>query len=306
VTFYERRPGVASGLSLAFDFRDPENPDGKPPAIALIEIELQEGARFDTGALPQCSASDAEIMAQGAAACPPESQTGAGTLLTDTGAIGGLPREVTNTLTQFNDDGEAITLAESQNPQTRVVSRATIEGNRVTIPIPPVPGGPPPDPFTAFKTFRLDGEAPRSGPALLTSPPNCPAAGSWTNRLTFTYRDGVSESVESLSPCRQPRPATDRIAPAIKLSGVPGRPCQRRAFVARVRIVDSSRTRSRLLVDGRRERSVRRAARFRERIPVGRLAPGIHRIEVRSTDGSGNSSARTVRFRRCGSGGRAR
>jgi len=36
------------------------------------------------------------------------------------------------------------------------------------------------------------------------TPPTCPASGYWTFTVDFTYRDGVTESIESHSPCVQP------------------------------------------------------------------------------------------------------
>ncbi len=73
--------------------------------------------------------------------------------------------------------------------------------------VPPVPAAPPPDPFLALKRVRValdrvskrDGEGRR---AFITTPPSCPPTRAWTNRATFTYRDMVSQTEASRSPCR--------------------------------------------------------------------------------------------------------
>lgn len=239
-------------------------------------------------------------MLQGEAACPPRSRVASGTLVTDTGSIGGLPREVTNQLTQFNVKNGSATLAESKNPDTRVVSRARIEGNVVTVNVPAVPGGPPPDPYTAFKHFEVAGEASPGGEPYLLTPPFCPAAGHWTNRLTFTYRDGVVERTQSRSPCRPE--SGDRAKPRIRLRGHPERGCAERGFFARVRIRDRSPLRhARLRIDGRRVRSTSRK-RFSKYVPAKRLGAGRHRITVRAKDAAANRARKSASFRSCAHG----
>ena len=45
----------------------------------------------------------------------------------------------------------------------------------------------------------------REGRAYNRTPPTCPRGGHWKTLLEFTYRDGVKETVESLSPCARAR-----------------------------------------------------------------------------------------------------
>ena len=295
--FTQQRPGEVTGANLSIDFRNPENPGGKPHAVARMVFRFHEGTRFNTAALPRCEASDLELMAQGAAACPPASLLATGTLLTDTGAIGGLPREVTNKLAQFNGRGESITLAESEtNPPTRVVSRARIDGNVVVTEVPPVPGGPPPDPYTAFKHFELTGVPAANRAPYLRTPPACPASGHWTNRLTFTYRDGVSETVESHSPCRALAGK-----PRVRIKGVRREGCAQRGFFARARIRSAEELRrARLSIDGRVVRTTAKR-RFAKWVHVKQLDPGRHRVRVVARAAAGRAS-RTASFRTCAHG----
>ncbi len=213
--FSTRTPATPTGSSLAIDWRDPANPQGKPYAVKTIVSELPPGSVIDTSAIERCKATDAELMAQGAAACPPGSLVSTGTVLTDNGSPGGFPRFTTNKITNFNNDGELIGIAESQDPPTRVVSRARISGRTVTFGAPALPGNPPPDPYTAFRELRLAGLAlVRGGRAYTRTPPACPRSGSWITSFTLEYQDGASERTFTRSPCRR-----DLKPPRIRVRG---------------------------------------------------------------------------------------
>ena len=49
-----------------------------------------------------------------------------------------------------------------------------------------------------------EGEGPNRR-SFLRTPPQCPASGRWTNTATFTYRDGVSQTVATFSRCAPAR-----------------------------------------------------------------------------------------------------
>jgi hypothetical protein len=42
----------------------------------------------------------------------------------------------------------------------------------------------------------------RNGRAYHVTPPACPSAGYWTFKVDFNYRDGVTQSAMSHSPCQ--------------------------------------------------------------------------------------------------------
>src|SRR5688572_18988874 len=75
-TFTTTAAGASTGLRLEIDYRDPANPDGKPYAVSRILQTLHRGTRIDTSVPPRCEASDQELMAQGEAACPPDTRVG--------------------------------------------------------------------------------------------------------------------------------------------------------------------------------------------------------------------------------------
>src|SRR5215212_491919 len=75
--FTTQEPGVHSGRLFHDEFFDARDPNAKPPALEHFHLQLPQGARFDTEAVPHCGASDAELMSQGASACKtPGSQVG--------------------------------------------------------------------------------------------------------------------------------------------------------------------------------------------------------------------------------------
>src|SRR5689334_8109380 len=96
--FSTATPGAPGGISFAADFHDPADPGAKPHALTAFDIVLPAGTAIDFGAIPQCTASDAELQLEGTAACPPASRLATGTLITDTGSPAGFPRYATNEL----------------------------------------------------------------------------------------------------------------------------------------------------------------------------------------------------------------
>jgi hypothetical protein len=265
---------------------------------------LPAGSRVDTSAPVRCSASDAELATGGQAACPAGSRVGSGEVDLDSG-FGVLSFNVT----EFNSQDELILLFESKDGSMRTPSRATVEGARadgprITIDAPPIPGGPP-DGFTAIKRVRLGLQALTTGQgagrkSYVTTPRSCPAAGSWTSKIEFTYRDAQTQTTRSSSPCNKgSNPATDRSAPRITIRGVPRR-CASRGFRARVRIRDSSRLRrAHGRLDGRLVRRTKRKG-FTLRVSTRGLRAGRHRLSVVVRDQAGNRAKRIVRFRVCG------
>src|SRR3954469_22754063 len=104
-----------TGYSMAVDIDAPADADAKPHSLRELDLEFPRGTLTDTTALPQCKATDAELMLEGAAACPGDTRIGGGTIVTDTGSTqSGFPRLVTNDVTQFNNQDEVIGFAQSR------------------------------------------------------------------------------------------------------------------------------------------------------------------------------------------------
>src|SRR3954453_8849756 len=68
--FSSRLPGASAGRHAETDLVNPADPSGKPTSFSHVRAVFAPGTAVDTGALPRCGASDAELMATGASACP--------------------------------------------------------------------------------------------------------------------------------------------------------------------------------------------------------------------------------------------
>jgi hypothetical protein len=294
-------PGAASGRTYLIDWVNPDDPEAKPNSFSHLHVDLAEGARFDTTAIAQCKASDAELMAAGASACPADSQVAIDETLVDTG-FDGPGRYFTTDFVFFNNQDELILLATVREYGVRVVLRGRVGRNTIDLDVPMLPGTPPDGAAATSQRGQWDvRSAVRDGVQAnyLTTPPTCPRSGFWVNRVTYTYRDGVTQTAESRSPCRRAGAGrADERGPRIRAAGVP-RGCASRPFRARFRIVDASRLRSVRVRLNRRPIVSSRRNRLRVRIPVGSLRAGRHAIGVRATDTAGNSSRRRLVFRRC-------
>src|SRR5215212_446663 len=88
------RPGASTGSTIRLHIRNPGDARAKPYSIKTIVFKSAPGTVIDTGALPQCTASDAELMAEGGAACPPDTRVNTGLVRSDTGSSAGVPRYV--------------------------------------------------------------------------------------------------------------------------------------------------------------------------------------------------------------------
>lgn len=240
--FTNTAPGAATGVTLAIDYVNEDDPDAKPHAVERIVLEPPSGARIDTSVPERCTASEPELMLLGAEACPDGSRVGGGELDLATGAVPSHDR-----VTLLNNDEQLIFLTQPEEaPIVSLVTRAQVrEDGAFVTNVPPVPGLPPPDPFTALDRVQiaLNPVVDLAGRGYITTPAACPESGSWTWRASFTYRDGVTQTAGSSTPC-EPVAAVRRTAGSGCLA--------RRAAVGSLGI-------ARIRLGHRRSRVVRRA-----------------------------------------------
>lgn len=196
-------PGSSSGWRFAVDYVNPTDPAAKPHAVRTVVTQLAPGSTFDTSVPERCTASDAQLMAQGASACPAGSRVGEGYLRLDTG----LPdpgRFIESDILFFNAEGQVVFLNTERESGARLVTRSAVKGGRTVSMAPPLPGAPPDG--AAIDVVRVelnevsrevDGEL----HSYVSTPPGCPASGEWAHSIEFTYADGVTQTVDSASSC---------------------------------------------------------------------------------------------------------
>jgi hypothetical protein len=203
IDFGTTTPAIATYEDIAIDYVNPSEPDGKPPAVRKVETFLQGGARYHSSAVALCTASDAELMAQGEAACPPESKIGEGFTTVDTG-VSGPGRFVEVDIDFFNNTGELIYLNTVRGAGARVVVRGQAYKRRVVTELDMLPGSPPDGGAIDTVQIRIGtlAGAPDAEPSgYLTTPPRCPRRGTWINRIRFTYANGQTQETSNEVPC---------------------------------------------------------------------------------------------------------
>ena len=206
-TLDQKRPDRPTGERFKFDYVNPDDPEAKPPAVKRVVTVLPRGARYDASVPGSCTASDAELTAQGAAACPEDSRVGGGVITVDTGVPG--PGRIVTADTEFfnnaeDPDGEFIYLNTVRGTGARTVVRADVTKRRTITEASMLPGTPPDggaidtvDVVVERVKRRIDGER----RAYITTPPRCPRSRTWTAKVRFTYGEDYSQTVPTANPC---------------------------------------------------------------------------------------------------------
>jgi hypothetical protein len=208
-TLSQARPDRPTAEHFKFDYVNPDDSEAKPPAVKKVVTILPKGARYDASVPGSCTASDEELMAQGAAACPEDSRIGGGVITVDTG-VPGPDRIITADTEFFNNaedpEGEFIYLNTVRDTDARTVLRADVATRR-TITVAPVLPGTPPD-GGAIDTVdievlkvarRIDGER----HAYITTPPRCRKSRTWFARVRFVYDGDYSQTVATPNTCKR-------------------------------------------------------------------------------------------------------
>jgi hypothetical protein len=202
--FDQTKPNKSTGTTFDVDYHNPSDPQGKPPAVRRVILEAAPGARFDTSVPDRCTANDAQLMLMGAQACPTGSRVGTGETTVDTG-FPGSGRFIKAHIDFFNNTNELIFLNTEEGTGARTVIRAKVEERRIITDAPVLPGTPPDG--GAIDTAHTHDPAYSAGQrAYLTTPAVCPPSGKWTNSMSFTYADGVTQTVSSPTSCEPTKP----------------------------------------------------------------------------------------------------
>jgi hypothetical protein len=202
--FTTKKPGAPSGRVFQDEFFNAADRSAKPPPVQHIHIQLPHGARFNWRAVPICTASDAELEAQGESVCPAASKVGHEVYSFDTG-VPGPNRLVTSDISFLNNKDELIILTRERQTGARVATRGKLGPETFDFDLPPLPGTPP----DGGADKREDATYPISigstGNAWLTTPRTCPRSRKWTFRADYTFRNGEKVTRTSTSACKPPR-----------------------------------------------------------------------------------------------------
>jgi hypothetical protein len=205
-------PNHSTAERFQFDYVNPDDPAGKPPAVRRVVTILPHGASYDTSVPGSCTAGDDELILRGSQACPPDSAIGGGVVTVDTG-MPGEERIVTADVEFFNNaqdpDGEFIYLNRVRGSGVRTVIRADVTQRRTITEVGTLPGTPPDggaidtvDVEVADVSRVVDGKRRN----YITTPRRCPRGGRWIARVSFVYEDGVTQTVPAANRCKRHSP----------------------------------------------------------------------------------------------------
>jgi hypothetical protein len=198
--FTTSRPDVPSGFRYDGVYHAAGDPKGAPPYLRKMTFHTARGLRYDTGAAPQCTASDAELAIRGPSACPAGSRLGGGRV------VGRFMGTASTLQADFlNAPGEQIILARS--PVFASVSRGRIAPDMsVTYEAPtcypwllsaPCPVD---DALQVASHMRVAART-KAGRAYMRTPARCPRSGYWTTPVEFWWKDGTRDLVRTKQPC---------------------------------------------------------------------------------------------------------
>ena len=195
LTFSSKATNAQSGVTFVTDrFAYKAPPQGTPAdRVAKVTFQMAPGTRTNTAAFPSCS--KAALTAKGPGACPKGSQVGTGKAV----VITGLPIDPVNmTAKVFTTKGGLLTYLTGSG-QTQVIA-LTMSGSRIISPVPHVcPTGDCSQVEAVLKKLTVNLTAGK----LITTPAKCPASRKWTNKAMYTFVNGDTETVTSLTACKR-------------------------------------------------------------------------------------------------------
>src|SRR3954449_251899 len=194
-------PGKSTGTDVRLLYKNPNDPKGKPIRVRREEFTLPAGTTYDQTVVPDCTASDAEILLFGMSACPAASHIGSSQGATSMSGFGTGEDPID---LDFWDDGGVLVLwgRSHQFPAIGAVSRGHQKGQTMTVDVPSSPGGPPDGESAVRRVHNVFPARSAGKRAFVRTPRKCPKSGRWTFRAKFTFADGGVESDVSRMRCR--------------------------------------------------------------------------------------------------------
>lgn len=210
-TFSTTQPGAPTGFAFSGTYHAAGDPNGEPPYMRKMVFTPPPGFRYDSSALPQCTASDLELAVRGPDACPAGSRLGGGTtagIIYEPFRHDFVFDHFEHPLDVVNGVNEQILLVHSEG-YTVVRGKVAPDGTQEFV-VPscfPVP----PTGCADDYVLQLKSTSSLAPGRYATTPPVCPAAGYWSSTIRFWWSDGSSDSVATKQPCARPRAAKHRV-----------------------------------------------------------------------------------------------
>ncbi|HKP88671.1 MAG TPA: hypothetical protein VJT75_01735 [Thermoleophilaceae bacterium] len=210
--FTSQRPHSASGVSYTGVYHAADKPKGNPPYLVKMIFYPPKGTRYDTSVPAKCTATDAQLMALGKAACPAASRIGGGRaqgIFYEPVAQSFIFDRYDHTMDVLNNTNEQILLV---NAEGSAVERGTIRPDGTILFTPQTCFPEPPtgcvndyilqrrSATTVARYTRAVNGRTRS---YVTTPPRCPASGYWKTTVKFWWKGGAVDTVVSKQPCRR-------------------------------------------------------------------------------------------------------
>jgi hypothetical protein len=189
--FTTSRPGRSTGTDTQLLYKNPNDPKAKPIPVREEVFTFPAGTTYDESVVPDCTASDAEIMARGTAACPAASRLGGSQ--GDTGMTGFPGPPTTIDVDGWDDHGDLVLYGRDHQFGIGAVTRAHRKGQTVTVEVPRNPGGPPDGELALRRIHHVFPARSLGKRAYMRTPRTCPRSRFWTFRAKFTFSDGAVE-----------------------------------------------------------------------------------------------------------------
>jgi hypothetical protein len=203
------RPGTPTGTRFSARYHAAGDRDAPPPYMRKMTFHPHAGWRWDTSVPERCTASDLELAASGAAACPEGSRIGGGSA--DFLFMRSFPTTVE--IDAFNNTGEQIMLARSPVLTTVVRARfqpdGSLEFDRPPMCYPSTAGCPVDNSVQVASRIALGPYTRPSGGTVrsyMTTPAKCPKSRRWTSQIRIWWADGSVDTIVIKQPCKRPAP----------------------------------------------------------------------------------------------------
>jgi hypothetical protein len=197
-------PGKSTGTDTQILYKNPNDPKAKPSPIRREVFTFPAGTTYDETVVPDCTASDAEILALGKDACPPASRMGGS--VGDTSMTGFPGPDTAVDVDGWDQHGNLVLWGRDHQFGIGAVTHAVRKGQTVTVEVPRTPGGPP-DGENALRRVHHIFPARSAGKrAYMRTPRKCPRSRVWTFRAQFTFADGAVEHDVYRMRCKRTAP----------------------------------------------------------------------------------------------------